>query len=126
MIGPNKLACLSMSKLYSLAQCWCLRPGPYIRMELLNGASLRQATALLANVRLGWNGTLYLIGPKISICKKTKCCKYCSKFTKLLKSKILINFCLSQKLKKFPIKKPFSSFCLAKINWNSQKKLSKK
>ncbi len=63
----------------SLSLCFCVQPGAKPRAEQNKGASLRQALALLANIKSGWKGlpranTLaYQAHSKVT--EKIKCCK---------------------------------------------------
>ncbi len=43
-----------MASISSLVKCLWVRPGAYPRVELKKGASLGQAPALPAKIRLGW------------------------------------------------------------------------
>ncbi len=47
---------LSLASLSNLVQCLRVRPGAYPRVENLKGASLGQALALTAKIRLSWKG----------------------------------------------------------------------
>ncbi len=50
----NKLEYLSLVSLSSLEECLWVRPGTQPRVECLKDASLGQALALSANIRLSW------------------------------------------------------------------------
>ncbi len=52
------LECLSLATLPSLVLSLSVRPGAYPQVEHLQGPSLGQATALLANIRQHWKGLL--------------------------------------------------------------------
>jgi hypothetical protein len=52
----SKLEQLPLAILSSLVYCLQVRPGAYPRVENQKGASLGQALALTANIRLSWKG----------------------------------------------------------------------
>jgi hypothetical protein len=52
----NKLKHLSLASLSSQVYCLWVKPGAYLRVEDLEGASLGWAPGLPANIRLGLKG----------------------------------------------------------------------
>jgi hypothetical protein len=52
-IGPNKLECIDLASTSGLDQCSLVSQRNYTIVDHLKAASLGQAPALLANIRLG-------------------------------------------------------------------------